>query len=254
MPIRSLKSAAFAAIVALPALLPCSAADAGEYARIGNVPIVAVRAEGAPPIAPALGLLTLPSTWVPGGAAAVLVADPAERQNAERDRLVSDLIGGGVAVLELLLPEQPEARLPILFGALLELSRETGAGHVVALGTGTAGQSVMDAAAPGTTALYVGGRGTGFTLLVALRPGCRFGTDVPSPVAVSGASRLASGEGGPSCLHQVALGRMDAATLPPCAERCAHDRLAMLRSISTEVLAENSPVRLSEVTSLDGFP
>ena len=207
MRIHSLASAARAAIVALPALLPSGAVLADEYAQSRNVPIVAVRLEGALPVAPSLGLLTLPSTWAPGGAAAVLEADPTDRQNALRDRLVADLIGGGVAVLELHLPEQPEARLPILFGALLTLSRGSGAGQVVALGTGRAGQAVMDAATPGTTAQYIGEGGPRFTMLVALSPGCGFGTVVPSPMVVRVAAGLASGEGDPSCLQQVALGR-----------------------------------------------
>ena len=209
MRFRSVTSAARAAIVALPALLPAlldsGVARAGEYARIGNVPIVAVRLEGAPPVAPSIGLLTQPSNWVRGDAAAVLEADPSDRRTAESDRLVSDLVGSGVAVLELLLPEQPEARLPILFGALLALSRDAGAGPVVALGTGRAGQAVMDAAAPGLTARYTGEGGPRFTMLVALRPGCHFGTELRSPMVVYVAAGLAAGETDPTCLHQVAL-------------------------------------------------
>ena len=201
----SVTSAAFAAIVALPALFPSSAARADEYARIENVPIVAVQLEGSLPVAPSVGLLTQPSTWVPGDAAAVLKVDPSARRTAESDRLVSDLVGSGVAVLELLLPEQPEARLPILFGALLALSRDAGAGPVVALGTGRAGQAVMDAAAPGLTARYTGEGGPRFTMLVALRPGCHFGTELRSPIVVYVAAGLAAGEADPTCLHQVAL-------------------------------------------------
>lgn len=207
MRIHSLTSAARAAIVALAALLPSGTALAGEYARIGNVPIVPVRLEGAQPVAPSRGLLTLPSTWTRGDAAAVLQADPADRRNPHRDRLVSDLISDGVAVLELLLPEQQEARLPILFGALLTLSRDAGAGPVAALGTGRAGQAVMDAATPGTTARYIGEGGPRFTMLVALRPGCHFGIEFPSTLVVRVAAGLDLGEGDVSCLYQVALAR-----------------------------------------------
>lgn len=204
MYIRSSRFAAFAVIAALPTLLPVGTSFAAEYARMENVPIIAARPDGAPPVASAQGLLTLPSTWRPGGAAAVLVTDRTDRQGGEHARLVADLIGGGVAVLELLLPDQAEARLPILFGALHHLSREAGAGRVIALGTRAAEDAMIQAGAPGAAATYVGAGGPRFALLAALRPGCPVGPDVASAMPQVAGAGLASGAGGVSCLNEFA--------------------------------------------------
>lgn len=203
MRLRSFKSIAIATILALPTMLPGVTAIAGENARMWNVPVVAADREGAPAVAPALGLVTMPSTWAAGDTAAVLLVDLTDRNNAVRDRLVAELLGEGVEVLEILLPEQPQTRLPILFSAMRELSN-AGAGRVLALGTGAAGQSVVEAAEPGIAARHLRGRGPNLEQPDRLRVVCRIGAEGGYVVVADGNASAASVEGEASCLQRLA--------------------------------------------------
>lgn len=200
---------AFPVVAMLWTMLCAAAAHADEYARIGNVDILAARSDGAVRTAPARGLLTMPATWRPGDVAVVLLADPADGQQGWRDRLVSDLVNNLVAVLELVLPVEQEERLPVLFGALLELAQQAQAGQVLALGTGAAGEAVLAAAAPDVAERHAGAGGPRFAMLAALRPGCHADRDMLRgepypPVGLAFVVSLRPGEA--DCRHRVVQG------------------------------------------------
>ncbi len=144
---------------------PLAAGDGADNARflplrIGLAP--APPAEGHGGDLP--GLLTLPATWQPGGPAVILLLDgPALPQ--VHDRLVAALVGQGDAVLELQAMEQ---RLPALFGALIALRRDLGAGWVAAVGEGPTAQTVLLALDTQVAADFTGQAGPRLGAAVAL--------------------------------------------------------------------------------------
>lgn len=174
MSVHPFRSLTLPALAMLPGLLGGVAAAADEYAVFRNIPIVEARQGETNAATPAMALITLPSNWRAGGAAAVVVADRADTEAGLRDRLVAGLVTDGVAVLELMLPGDADRDLPVLFGALRELAREVGAARVVAVGTGQAAEVVLAAGAAGATVRHLGADGLRFAQVIDLRPGaCR---------------------------------------------------------------------------------
>jgi hypothetical protein len=141
------------------------------------------------------GLLTTPTHWDAGDAAVVLVGVRFP-SGPLQGRLVEALLGEGAAVLELDtdaargasvdsgdMPAPPEALslLPDLFGALLALRRDHGAGIVVVIGLEEAGEAALRAA-NAEDRLPAGM--TGFAAGIDLGPdGAQFGAGAPLPAA-----------------------------------------------------------------------
>lgn len=135
--------------------------------------------------APLPVLLTLPVGWQPGDAAVVILPDP-DAPQVLRHRAVRTLLAAAAAVVELdpvaasvELPAMPPypaldpADQPAaLRAALLRLRAETGAGLLVALGLGAAGEVALAAAAEPDLAAAA-----------ALGGGARFLPGVPPPAA-----------------------------------------------------------------------
>jgi hypothetical protein len=130
------------------------------------------------------GLLEQPAGWVPGDAVAVLLPGHTGA-DAARERLIARLLDEGAAVLVLYAPRglaadtsfpHPSAReiptelLPPLFGALLAIRRDYGAGVVVVLAHGAAlvDEVALKAASETTAAGYLGAAGPRFTAAAAL--------------------------------------------------------------------------------------
>lgn len=114
-------------------------------------------------------LLNMPPGWATGDAAVVL-APGGDWPPGQRDRLVSLLLDSGAAVLELN-PPRPggpaaEAGMAAALGSLRE---GFGAGVVVAIGHGTAGEAAMT---PGAWA--VSDREGGYAAAVRIGPGAPF--------------------------------------------------------------------------------
>lgn len=143
--------------------MPARAQQLPAHARLEVFPQQPVAAGRAPEQATAsriAALLHLPAGWSVLDAAAILLDDPAW-PTAARDRLREALLDQGAAVMELDLrvapgkeadsafAAQPAGRsevLPGMFGALLALKGEAGAGLVVAFGYGATGEAALPAA------------------------------------------------------------------------------------------------------------
>lgn len=146
------------------------------------------------------GLLTMPAQWDAGDAAVVLVgarfpAGPLQQ------RLVDTLLAEGAAVLELdtdaargasadsgvaPAPQAPPDLLPDLFGALVALRQEIGAGIAVVIGLEQTGEAALLAAAPEEARQRLPGGATGYAAAMALGPGAaRFRAGTP-PAAAEG--------------------------------------------------------------------
>ncbi|HEV7265017.1 MAG TPA: hypothetical protein VGN83_08885 [Falsiroseomonas sp.] len=102
------------------------------------------------PARPLPALITLPPGWATGDAAVILLTD---RQAAPpaRDRLRTPLLAEGAAVLELEFGRAPgrdcdRAALEALAAGAAALRQEIGAGLLVAVGFGCAGQAALQAA------------------------------------------------------------------------------------------------------------
>jgi hypothetical protein len=117
-------------------------------------------------------MLEQPGGWMPGDAAVVLLPGHTG-PDAARERLIARLLHEGAAVLVLYAPRgvaadvasaNPEPRalprefLPVLFGALMVLRRDYGAGEVVALGHGAAAvdEAALQAASEITASAFLG--------------------------------------------------------------------------------------------------
>lgn len=124
-----LAAAVGASMAASPAAM---AQHQGEYIRHELVLIQPAIAGGAP-AGEIAALLNLPASWSIWDAAAILVNSPQWPASA-RNQLRAGLLDQGAAVLEL----DPHDILADLFGALLALREEVGAGIVVAFGYGEA--------------------------------------------------------------------------------------------------------------------
>jgi hypothetical protein len=122
-------------------------------------------------------VLRQPLAWSSGDAAVIFLAD-FSRLDAARERLAAALLAEGAAVLELdaRAPRAPSALavepIPMLFGALMALWRDHGAGPVVVIGFGEAAAAVtLWAVQEDVAARMVGERGPRFAAAVALGPG-----------------------------------------------------------------------------------
>ena len=132
------------------------------------------------------GLLTAPPAWTSGDAAAVVIGD-APGDERTRARLFDALLAGDAAVLELdarspghqppgggaaaSAPLRPRDLQPRLFGALLALRRDYGAGLVVAIGFGPVGEAVLSGGDEAAAARRLGDTGPRFAALAFLGPG-----------------------------------------------------------------------------------
>lgn len=153
-----LRRAAFAAAAALLAGLPAPRV-AAEPPRTVSL-FIQAPAAGAAADAGCMGtaLLTEPSGWSLGDAAAVVVADH-EGRDAARDRLTGAMLAEGAAVLELGtggLCGGAAGPVAALFGALRVLRWEAGAGLVVAIGHGAGGELALSAVSEEEAAAHLG--------------------------------------------------------------------------------------------------
>jgi hypothetical protein len=113
---------------------------------------------------PAAGLLHHPPGWTSGDAAVVL-APGGDWPDGARDALIDALLGAGAAVL--VIPDAaPGPVAPRLSDALRALRRDLGAGIVVAIGRGAAGEATL-----GLRTAALPGEALPFAALVSLGPG-----------------------------------------------------------------------------------
>jgi hypothetical protein len=196
---------AAAVAVALAAALP-SAGAAVEYTRFESLWFEQASPRSAPAptaLAQVSALLNLPPGWMAGDAAVLMVGDRSDPKDA-RDRLVAALIGEGAAVLELdahpaaqgwsppdsavaSAPPAPRDLLPGLFGALLALRRDAGAGLVVAVGYAAGGQAALLATAETEADRHLGPGGPRFAAAASLGPGrSAFAAGAAAPPAEEG--------------------------------------------------------------------
>lgn len=143
-------------------------------------------------------LLNFPPGWATGDAAAIVVSD-GPWADPGWNGLVAALLDAGAAVLEL---DVNAARgfavdsgktgpalsrrdlLPDVFAALLALRRDAGAGLVIAIGRGEAGEAALLAATEGAAAHHLGASGPRLAAAVAFGPGqIRFAGGAPMPAA-----------------------------------------------------------------------
>lgn len=166
-------------LVALLSLLAASAL-ATEYTRFAPLWVEDPRPGARPEACRLFALLNLPPGWMAGDAAAVRLSSLGAPADPDAERLTAALLHAGAAVLELAsggdcVPETARrlARDPLadLFGALVALRREAGAGLVLAIGIGALGPQVLAAADPGLAAAYLGEGAAGFVAAVALGAG-----------------------------------------------------------------------------------
>jgi hypothetical protein len=184
---------ALTAVAAAAGPQPAAALDYTRFEPLWLAPSMAPPGTAAPQPPPferqAPVLLNLPPGWMVGDAAAVVVADH-PGGDGTRDRLVAALLAERAAVLELNMhtaarglstdnraasPAAPSAAqlLPDLFGALLALRGDAGAGVVVAIGQGLSGDAALLAAGEAAAAAHLGAAGPRFAALVALGPAGR---------------------------------------------------------------------------------
>ncbi len=202
---RALRRSRCLALVLLagPALGAVSSAarastDAMEVALLEFLPANPVPAGPAETLR---GILSVPPGWRPGDAAAVLLPDQ-PLPDAAGARILPALLDEGAAVLELDLHTPRGAAadnafipasyggaelLPGLFGALLALRQQAGAGLVVAIGIGTGGDAAMLAADRHQAELHLGPDGPRFVAHAQLGPGrARFAAGLQAPEAHEG--------------------------------------------------------------------
>jgi hypothetical protein len=127
---------------------------------------------------PQSGLLTYPAGWAVGDAAALVVhagPSPSAMGRDVRERLLRE----DAAVLELGAgPHPPAALLPTVFALLRALRHHSGAGLVVIIGVGMAGEVALQSADPMQADRHAGADGPRFSahlhvdpLLVRFMPG-----------------------------------------------------------------------------------
>lgn len=119
---------------------------------------------------PGSGLLLYPAGWTLGDAAALVVHDgpsPGAMARDVRERLLRE----EAAVLELTAgPQPPAALLPAVFAALDALRHHAGAGLVVIIGVGLAGEVALLSTDPAQADRYVGADGPRFSAHLHLDP------------------------------------------------------------------------------------
>lgn len=173
------------------------------------------------------GILTLPATWRRGGPAVVLLLDGPALPGVH-DRLVAGLIGQGDAVLELQAQEQ---QLPALFGALVALRHDHGAGWVAAIGVGAAADAALAALDPQVAADFVGHAGPRLAAAIALDEGLPDFARSERETAQAGAP-----------LHLRRLCRAVGEAMQPAAEaRCRASLTLPPPSLSLGVTAASQP-------------
>jgi len=182
MPMRHRRLSAPVAALAAALAWPASPVLGTEHTRMEPVWIDTVAPDGAAGhTIPAL--LNLPSAWMVGDAAVLILSD-GPWPGLARERLVARLLGEGAAVLELDVtaargfgpenakvgpPATADELLPDVRGAVETLRRDAGAGLVVALGHGAGGDAaVLEAEAE--RASQPGGAG-GIAAAASLGPG-----------------------------------------------------------------------------------
>ncbi len=180
MPFRPARVAAALAMV-LTALQPDTAVALGDT-HIEPLWLRPASSSATGPIASndTLAPLLLPSGWSLGDAAAVIVSDRPGMEEGHR-RVVAALIEEGAAVLEIdwhmgrgrapHAASTPQDLVPNLFGALLALRRDAGAGLMVALGYGAGGPAALLAAQEDVAVPHLGPAGPRFVAAAALGPG-----------------------------------------------------------------------------------
>jgi hypothetical protein len=168
MPVRFRPQApALAVIAALAAALLAWAAPAAppQYSRVEPLWIDTSNPDGEEGHT-VTALLNLPSGWMFGDAAALVVSD-APWPELVRERLVSALLDERAAVLEIDAIDfqntgdrpRPEELAPLVRAAVETLRRDTGAALVVALSHGAGGAAVVRAALLDRTATRPDGEG-----------------------------------------------------------------------------------------------
>lgn len=119
---------------------------------------------------PQSGLLIYPAGWAVGDAAALVVHDgrsPGAMARDVRDRLLRE----DAAVLELAAgPQPPAALLPTVFAGLQALRHGSGAGLVVIIGVGMAGEVALLSADPAQADRHAGADGPRFSAHLHLDP------------------------------------------------------------------------------------
>jgi hypothetical protein len=145
--------------------------DAQGYARAVWI-VTAADVRGGPvtaPPRPVVTVLNLPAGWMPGDAAVLLMAPPAGLDK-QRHLLRHALLDDGAAVLEISAApgRSPEHLLADLLGGLVAVTREDGAGVVVALGLGSGGEAVLLATQEETAARFLGTAGPRFAAAASL--------------------------------------------------------------------------------------
>lgn len=171
--VHALTILAAAAAASLATPVAATAQQFTEHTRLEVLPLqLAVAGEALHPAADGdiAALLHVPGGWSVLDAAAILIDDPAWPASA-RYRLLTALLDQGAAVLELN-PRSTTGRgadstfaahpsggsnvLDALFGALVALKTEAGAGLVVAFGYGTTGDAALPAAEEATADRHLG--------------------------------------------------------------------------------------------------
>lgn len=156
------------------------AALATEYTRFEPLWVEDPRPGASAEACRRFALLNLPPGWQAGDAAAVRLSRHGAPADPDAERLTAALLQAGAAVLERATGEgcAPEGGphlapdpLADLFGALVALRREAGAGLVLAIGIGALGPQVLAAADPGLAEAYLGQGAPGFVAALAMGAG-----------------------------------------------------------------------------------
>jgi hypothetical protein len=222
------KTPALAAALAL--------ALAGPATALEHTHLEPLWLEPVPPAAPQPyaipALLNLPAGWSAGDGGVILLSDGPwgdSRTSLMRDRLTAALLDEGAAVLELDVNTAravadragtpgpvPRGRdlLPAIYGALLALRREGGAGLVVALGHGAAGEAALQASTEAAATHHIGEVGPRLAAAAALGPG---------PARFAAGARPAEAEGWPQRAPRLChlLARLGAVPQPEAPGNCA---------------------------------
>lgn len=161
-------------VLALAAILFGSAggiASAAEpFAEYALLDFDAAAQDGQSLPGPRSGLLTYPAGWAVGDAAALIVHDGPSLGAMGRD-LRERLLWEDAAVLELAAgPQPPAVLLPTVFAGLHALRQHAGAGLVVVIGVGMAGEAALLSADPVQADRHLGADGPRFSAHLHLDP------------------------------------------------------------------------------------
>jgi hypothetical protein len=156
--------------LALASLAPAVAND--PYAGLDLLWVRPAREPGAPLPCARMLVLTLPRDWVPGDAAAAIVAD---EDSGEAVRSLAEALHGELTAVLVVpsravqgCPVRPAAPLAEVLGAVRALRIEAGAGLVIAIGLGSAGPAVLAATREEVAARLLGADGPRLAAAIAL--------------------------------------------------------------------------------------